>query len=192
MLRIIWGPIVYATVGTPENRELLQKQLGIPSERIFDSRDANAFCEGVMSATGGQGVDVVLNSVAGEALRRTWGLVAPFGRFVELGKRDFVLNSRLEMEGFRRNVSFSTVDLVGQITERPALGAVVWHEVMDLVRAGKLKAPSPITECGFGELESAMRSMQAGRHKGKLVAVPQTSDQVKVIIAPAIPRSTDG
>jgi NADPH:quinone reductase-like Zn-dependent oxidoreductase len=35
--------------------------------------------------TGGKGVDVVVNSLAGEALRKTWECIAEFGRFVEVG-----------------------------------------------------------------------------------------------------------
>lgn len=60
---------------------------GIPEDHIFNSRD-HSFATGVKRMTGGRGVDVVLNSLAGEALRQTWLCVAPFGRFNELGKKD--------------------------------------------------------------------------------------------------------
>ena len=41
-----------------------------------------------MRMTGGRGVDVVLKSLAGEALRQTWHCLAWMGRFIEMGKRD--------------------------------------------------------------------------------------------------------
>ena len=63
----------------------------------------------VRDATGG--VDVALNSVAGEAMRATLKLVRPFGRFVELGKRDFLENTRVGLRPFVRNISYFGVDL---------------------------------------------------------------------------------
>ena len=61
--------------------------------------------------TKGKGVDVVLNSSSGEALRKTWECISGFGRFVELAKRDFLDNARLEMKPFARNVTFTSVNI---------------------------------------------------------------------------------
>ncbi|TKW53678.1 Lovastatin diketide synthase LovF [Colletotrichum tanaceti] len=63
-----------------------------------------------------KGVDVVLNSLAGEALRLSWRCIARFGRFVELGQRDIVGNAGLVMAPFLRNVSFHSVNML----DRPA------------------------------------------------------------------------
>lgn len=52
------------------------------------------FADDVMTLTKGQGVDVVLNSLAGEAINRNFSVLRPFGRFLELGKRDFYENTR--------------------------------------------------------------------------------------------------
>ena len=64
-----------------------------------------------MRSTNGKGVDVVLNSLAGEALRQTWECIAMFGRFIEIGKKDILANSGLEMMPFLRNVTFAGVNL---------------------------------------------------------------------------------
>ena len=130
--------------------------------------------------TGGKGVDVIINSVAGDALRLTWNCIAPFGRFIELGKRDFTVNSRLEMKRFARNVTFAAVDLVGLIKDRPDWSAEGWAEVMALIRKGDLKPPTPIKTFGFSEIEQALRIMQTGKHMGKLVAMAQPNEIVKV------------
>ncbi len=61
------GAEIFATAGTPEKREYL-KGLGI--EHVMDSRSL-AFADEVLERTGGRGVDVVLNSLAGEALVRS-------------------------------------------------------------------------------------------------------------------------
>ncbi|MFO0001696.1 MAG: zinc-binding dehydrogenase, partial [bacterium] len=76
------GATPLATAGRPEKRALLRAQ-GV--EHVFDSRSAD-FVDGVRAATGGRGVDVVLNCLAGDLLRASLSLLAPRGRHVELGK----------------------------------------------------------------------------------------------------------
>ena len=104
------GAEIFVTVGTSEKKGLLMDKYKIPESNIFSSRDTK-FARGIMNITNGKGVDVIMNSLSGEALRETWTCIAPFGRFIELGKRDFTINSRLEMRHFERNVSFIGLDV---------------------------------------------------------------------------------
>ncbi|MEU4954816.1 zinc-binding dehydrogenase [Streptomyces lavendulae] len=90
------GAQVIATAGTPAKRGLLSL-LGV--KHVLNSRQLD-FAEQVKDLTGGQGVDVVLNSLAGEALVRSLGLLKPHGRFIELGKRDFLQDSPLPLGPF--------------------------------------------------------------------------------------------
>ena len=64
-----------------------------------------------MSATGGRGVDLVLNSLSGELLHMSWKCIAEFGRMVEIGKRDLLGRAKLNMDLFGSNRSFFGVDL---------------------------------------------------------------------------------
>jgi NADPH:quinone reductase-like Zn-dependent oxidoreductase len=89
-------------VGTEEKVEYLINKLGIPKNHIFNSRDAS-FLPDLMRETGGQGVDLVLNSLSGELLHASWKCVAPFGKLIELGKRDLAEFGNLEMEPFLQN-----------------------------------------------------------------------------------------
>lgn len=107
---IMKGAIPYATVGTESKKDFLVESLGMPRENIFSSRD-QSFVEGVMTATSGKGVDVVVNSLTGDLLHATWRCVAPFGRFIEVGKRDIVDAGKLDMIVFSKNVAFSAFDL---------------------------------------------------------------------------------
>ncbi|KAL4887827.1 polyketide synthase dehydratase-domain-containing protein [Aspergillus ambiguus] len=66
---------------------------------FFHSRD-DTFLPGVMSETGGWGVDIVLNSLSGELLHASWKCVAEFDKLIELGKRDLVGFGQLNMEPF--------------------------------------------------------------------------------------------
>lgn len=88
------GADIYVTVSSSAKKQFLMETYGLSEDHVFNSRDLT-FAKGVKRMTGGRGVDVVLNSLAGEALRQTWLSVAPFGRFIEVGKRDIGKSSGL-------------------------------------------------------------------------------------------------
>ena len=81
------GAEIYATVGGEDKAAFLVMEFGIPRNRIFNSRDGS-FLQGVMEATHGSGVDLVLNSLSGELLSASWKCVALDGAMVEIGKRE--------------------------------------------------------------------------------------------------------
>lgn len=83
------GARVLATAGSETKRDLL-RTLGV--EDVLDSRSLD-FVPRVRELTGDRGVDVVVNSLSGEAIAQGLDLLAPNGRFVELGKRDIFLNT---------------------------------------------------------------------------------------------------
>lgn len=104
------GAEVYVTVGNPAKKQLLMESYGIPESHIFYSRDSS-FSEGVKYRTDGRGVDVVLNSLSGDELRASWDLVAPNGRFLEIGKRDILAHESIPMFQFAKNVTFSAIGM---------------------------------------------------------------------------------
>jgi acyl transferase domain-containing protein/NADPH:quinone reductase-like Zn-dependent oxidoreductase/SAM-dependent methyltransferase len=104
------GAEIYATVGSEEKAQYLVKNCNIPRNRIFNSRD-NSFVEGVYRETNGKGVDQVLNSLSGELLHETWKCVAPYGKLIEIGKRELIGHGRLDMEPFVANRSYCCVDI---------------------------------------------------------------------------------
>ncbi|KAL8902621.1 MAG: hypothetical protein Q9207_004534, partial [Kuettlingeria erythrocarpa] len=172
------GAEIFATVGTLEKKRLLMDKCSIPEDRIVSSRDTT-FAKGIMHITKGKGVNVIMNSLSGEALRETWNCIAPVGRFIELGKRDFTVNSRLEMRRFEENVSFIGLDV--PLDSQHGEKRRIWGEIMALFVKGSIKAPWPITVFGISETEKALRSMQSGKHMGKLVLVPQPGELVNVV-----------
>ncbi|KAH7265653.1 uncharacterized protein BKA55DRAFT_590873 [Fusarium redolens] len=180
MLAKMVGAEIYATVGTADKRRFLIETYGIPDDHIFSSRDSS-FADGIRRMTNGKGVEVVLNSLAGELLRETWHCISMFGRFIEIGKRDIEINTKLEMTPFIRNVTFASVDLTVIFRHRKPLGAAALNSVMDLVRDKKVHEISPITTYPVSQIEDAFRVMQAGKHLGKLIITAGADDLVKVL-----------
>ena len=74
------GAEIYATTGNDKKVEFLTSELGVPRERIFNSRD-DSFASDIMRVTNGAGVDVVLNSLSGDLLHASWKCVAEFGTY---------------------------------------------------------------------------------------------------------------
>lgn len=172
------GAEIFATVGNPEKKQFVKETYGVPESHIFSSRDAS-FGPAIREATAGAGVDVIINSLAGDLLRESWDCIAHFGRFIEIGKRDITSNTRLEMAKFSHNASFSSVDLTVLANEKPKKMAATFSDVMKLFEADSVKPIAPVTVFGMSHVETAFRLLQSGKTTGKLVVVAKPGDQVK-------------
>ncbi|MBX3145489.1 MAG: acyltransferase domain-containing protein [Gemmatimonadales bacterium] len=181
------GAEILATAGTPEKRAWL-RSLGIA--HVFDSRDLR-WADDVLAATDGEGVDVVLNSLAGEAQERGVAVLRPYGRFVEIGKRDIYADRPLGLGAFRRNLAFFAVDLDRMLRERPDRVGAMLGEVMALVERGVL-APLPTATYPADAVHDAYRAMLPGVHRGKLVVSFETSPRTIAPAEPTAPIRGDG
>ncbi|KAI0857178.1 hypothetical protein F4860DRAFT_528288 [Xylaria cubensis] len=176
-----WKGIEFlVTAGTKEKREFLETTYGISPNRIFSSRDS-CFVDGVLDATCGKGVDVVINSLSGQLLEHSWNLLAQHGRFVEIGKRDIQLNKSLDMASFQKALSFTHVDISQLINTKGNVIQRVLQDVLHLLGSGTISNISPLTSFPISEIGRAMRMMQAGSHIGKMVLVPNGEDMVKAM-----------
>ena len=170
---------IFVTVGTPEKEALIKKQFGIRDENIFSSRTL-AFGQGIKRRTNGRGVDIVLNSLSGEAARESQNCLAHFGRFIEVGKKDLLSNARMETQYLEKNATFSAVDL-GMVAQYiPHKFAEIFEIVVDLIQKKKLQIVTPITLMPITELEAAFRLMQTGKHVGKLILKIDADSQARV------------
>ena len=163
------GAEIFATAGTPEKRDLV-RLLGVPETHILDSRSL-AFAEDIRQLTDGAGVDVVLNSLAGEAVEKNLAILRPFGRFLELGKRDFFEGTRVGLRPFRNNISYYGIDADQLMIEKPQLARRLFAQVGELFDQGVF-TPLPYRLYRHDEVVQAFRDMQQARHIGKLVVAP--------------------
>ncbi len=147
-----WGCEVFATAA-PAKHDVL-RAMGLDDDHIGSSRDAS-FADVVRAGTGGRGVDVVLNSLAGPLLEASEQVLAEGGRFVEIGRTD----SGSSEPGYR----FMDLDAIG----RDRVGEIL-AAVRDALAAG-LVPPARVTVHDVRGLGSALADMAAARHVGKLV-----------------------
>lgn len=158
------GAEIFATAGSPEKREFL-KSLGV--KYVMDSRSL-AFAEQVMDLTDGKGVDIVLNSLAGEAIPKSLSVLGAYGRFIDIGKRDIDNNSNLELRPFQKNLSFFAVDLDRLLQERPDLCGSLLRELIQDFNKGTFH-PLPHRVFPISQAVSAFRYMAQAKHIGKIV-----------------------
>ncbi|KAI8177403.1 Highly reducing polyketide synthase FUM1 [Colletotrichum sp. SAR 10_75] len=137
------GAEIFCTVGSEEKAKYLMSTFGMPRDHIFQSRDAS-FLPDILDATGGRGVDIVLNSLSGELLHASWSCVAEFGRMIEIGKRDFIGNGKLALNPFEMNRSYHGVDLGHLIELKPEKGNRLLEKIVELYQTGHVTALRPI------------------------------------------------
>jgi len=183
-----FGAEVFATAGSPEKREFLQL-LGIP--HIMDSRSL-AFADEVMDATGGTGVDVVLNSLAGQAIAKGISCLARHGRFLEIGKRDIYENNKLGLSAFRKNLSFHAIDLGNLMADKPETVKTLMAALCKQFEEGSL-GPLPHRVFAVSQVADAFRYMAQARHIGKVVIeLGETDARVAAAARTPSPLHPDG
>ncbi|XP_053376816.1 fatty acid synthase-like [Mercenaria mercenaria] len=87
-IALSYGCEVFATVGSQEKRNYLKSRFCQLTERHFFNTRDTSFEKGILNATKGKGVNIVLNSLAGEKLQASLRVLAQHGRFLEIGKFD--------------------------------------------------------------------------------------------------------
>jgi acyl transferase domain-containing protein len=157
------GAEVIATVGSKEKDEYL-RSLGV--SHVFHSRSLD-FGTGVMEATGGRGVDIVLNSLTGDFISRSFEVLAPYGRFVELGKRDIYEDRQIGLFPFRKNISFYAVDLAAALEERSDYVISLLQKILRHIDANEWN-PLPVTAFPAADQSEPFRFMAQARHIGKI------------------------
>ncbi|WP_233238555.1 type I polyketide synthase [Bordetella sp. LUAb4] len=158
------GADIYATAGSDEKRDFL-RLMGVT--HVYDSRSLS-YADEILADTGGAGVDVVLNSLAGEAINRNLHVLRPFGRFLELGKRDFHENTRIGLRPMRNNVSYFGIDADQLMSARPDLTRRLFSAMMRGFAEGLLH-PLPYTAFDANDVVDAFRYMQQAQQIGKIV-----------------------
>ena len=173
------GARIYTTAGSDAKREMLSR-LGV--EYVGDSRSVE-FADEILDVTEGYGVDVILNSLPGEAIQRGVQILAPGGRFIELGKKDVFADASLGLAALAKSASFAVVDLDLNLRLQPARYRHLLQDVLKHVSDGKLQV-LPVTEFSLDKATDAFALMASGRHTGKIVVSIPRSGSIEAVTSP--------
>ncbi|KAI0108554.1 putative polyketide synthase [Nemania sp. FL0031] len=162
------GAEIYVTVGTDDKRDFLVDTFGIPLSHIFQSRDRSCV-DDIMRETNGKGIDVILCSAQGDLMHELWRCIAPFGRFIDVGRTDVLGAGQLSLEVFKRNATFSSFDMTVVLDKKPSVIQGLMTELQSLWAGGVLGPIDMITSFEASEIAPAMVFMSKGQHIGKVV-----------------------
>ncbi len=164
---------MYATTDSPEKAAFLTETFGIAKDRIFSSTD-ESFLTNILRATDGSGVDLVMNSLAGELLHASWQCVAENGVMIELGKRDITGRGKLALDLFHDNRGFFGVDVARLCKARPLEARKLLETIVAMYEAGEIKPFQPVTTYDAGNISEAFQFMQKRSYDGKVaIRMPQ-------------------
>ena len=134
---------------------------------VLDSRTLE-FADEIMRITDGEGVDAVLNSLAGDFIPKNFSVLKTFGRYMEIGKVDVYGNSRIGLEPLRNNISFFVIDLAQHLQDKPEYVAEMFSD-LEKMFYDEIYKPLPNEVFPVTEVVEAFRYMAAGKHIGKNV-----------------------
>jgi acyl transferase domain-containing protein/thioesterase domain-containing protein/acyl carrier protein len=156
------GAEIFATAGSPRKRALL-RSMGV--QHVMDSRTLK-FADEVMALTDGRGVDIVLNSLAGDFIPKSLSVLEPDGCFLEIGRTGVWDES--QVAHLRPHAAYFAFYLGDIVDEHPDLIQEMLRQLMASVQAGSLK-PLPYRIFPLQEAISAFRYMAQAKHIGKIV-----------------------
>ncbi|MDG4838651.1 type I polyketide synthase [Micromonospora sp. WMMD967] len=154
-----FGADVFGTA-SPAKWDVLRAD-GFTDDRIASTRSLD-FEHRILGATGGRGVDVVLDSLAGEFVDASLRLLPRGGRFVEMGKTDIRRADTVAAQ--HPGVGYQAFDLIEAGGDRIR---DIWTELMALFAAGHLR-PMPLRTWDLRRAPEAFRFLSQARHIGKI------------------------
>ncbi|MEL7105703.1 MAG: SDR family NAD(P)-dependent oxidoreductase [Pseudomonadota bacterium] len=173
------GAEIYATAGTQAKRDMLLKQ---GCKAVYDSRTLD-FAEAIRRDTGGKAVDVVLNSLAGEAAVASLELLSPHGRFIEIGKRDFQTDRAMRLAPFNSGLSYTALDLDRRMAERPDQYKKMLGDLWAVLETRQVDLDEPMT-VPASEIVDGFRLLSQSQNVGKVVVTFDQDAEVPVRAQP--------
>ncbi|XP_066251922.1 fatty acid synthase-like isoform X2 [Euwallacea similis] len=169
------GCTVFTTVGTQEKHNYIKNKFPqINEKHIGNSRDLS-FEQMIMEETNGNGVDIILNSLAEEKLFASVRCLSQNGKFLEIGKFDLANDNRLDLLSFRQGGSYHGIMLDKLFTESDSVKMEFNGLVQKYIDSGAIK-PLNSTVFGTTEVEQAFRFMTTGKHMGKVLVEIRNED----------------
>lgn len=162
------GAEIFVTASKEKHAFL--KKTGI--KYIYDSRSPSFYDE-IMNDTKGQGVDVILNSLAGPLLTQSLKTLASCGRFVEIGKSDVYCNKRIGLERLADNCSYAVIDIDRLLCRNPEVISRCLKELFaqqtGFVWKKRNLIKHPYSLVNIADFSTALREMAQAKHLGKVI-----------------------
>ncbi|KAF7595543.1 hypothetical protein BBP40_005578 [Aspergillus hancockii] len=180
------GAEIYATASSQET-QILINEYNIPADHIFHS-EGTTFVRGLMRMTRGQGVDMIVNTLADEMLLASWECIAAYGHLVHIGSnRDGLSNSNPLMAQSCRQASFTHFNSYVWMRDKPNAAKQAIEGVLNLFDSEKIHIRRPLKVESVGNIEKVLASVQSGELAGKTVVEMTPQAQVPTVLKTKVP-----
>ena len=175
---------IYATAGSKHKLDYLQK-LGVPHLINYQATD---FESEIHRLTDGQGVDVVINTLSGEAIQKGMNCLSAGGRYIEIAMTALKSAKTIDLSVLSNNQSFYSVDLRKLERKNPEKFQSYRAEMIRLFENGVL-SPTVFKVFPFDQIKEAYRSLEDRRNIGKLVVrIPEVYRYQEISLPESNPR----
>ncbi len=159
------GAEIFVTAGSDEKRAYL-KSIGL--KMPMNSR-TTLFADEILERTNGEGIDVILNTLAGEAGNKGIKILKKFGRFLQIDKKDIAQNRTIELGDFNKGLTYSAIDLALLYWRQDQLKALL-NEISDHIKKNDF-GPIKHSTYKIADLGSALMYFSRAQHIGKIILV---------------------
>ncbi|RSL58093.1 hypothetical protein CEP53_006251 [Fusarium sp. AF-6] len=170
------GARTFITISSSDERLALASGLGISTDNVLDITDPQ-WTSKLLEVTAGAGVDVVFNSDSNQdTLKALCECIASGGHLIQVASTDVEDNNTEFMREIPRNVTFSSVDLLGL---KPIVMADTMRKAMELLADGKVQPPSKAGTYSVSELKNALKHLQNSDKGCRAVICAKDDDVVQ-------------
>ncbi len=167
------GATIIATAGSDEKLTHL-RTLGIRHLINYRTED---FFKRAMDITNGKGVDVVINTLSGDAVQKGLNLLAPGGRYIEIAMTGLIAAKAIDLSNLVQNQTFISIDLRRYMLTQPDKFALDLKEMVRNIEAGSIR-PIRCWEFPFTDIKTAYDLMDKRQNIGKIVINAESTDAV--------------
>ncbi|MBF0119031.1 MAG: SDR family NAD(P)-dependent oxidoreductase [Desulfobacterales bacterium] len=163
MAKII-GADIYATASSNDKLDYLKK-MGVNYLINYQKED---FSKKILEYTNGYGVDVVINTLPGDAIQKGIDILAPCGRYIEIAMTALKSSNNFDLSNMVDNQVICSVDLRRLITREPDRLREYFDIMVRHLEEGTIR-PTVLKVFPFREIKEAYKFMQDRKNIGKIV-----------------------
>ncbi|MCR8998087.1 zinc-binding dehydrogenase, partial [Brevibacillus laterosporus] len=176
-----YGAEIYATAGSEHKLEYV-RQIGVSHAINYIDSD---FEQEIYRLTDGKGVDVVINTLAGDAIQKGLGCLARGCRYIEIAMTALKSARTIDLSILNNNQSFYSIDLRKLGLEQPNVLRGYRKEMLRLIKENVIQ-PTIYKVFSFDDIKEAYQCMENRENIGKIVV--QIPERYQYKVAPAIQK----
>ncbi|GAB1213228.1 hypothetical protein ATERTT37_002377 [Aspergillus terreus] len=177
-----FGGYPYVIANTPVQADYIRCHFGLDTHHVLVGAEISK----LRDVNGDYKADVIFSSgwVAPSSAREAWRHIAPFGRFINCGRKDVLARSTLDTVPLRRGAQYLSYDLLELHNYKPQVMAQLLEDAVHLYRQGVIPVPLPLRQKNLSDLDEAIGLFSDSFEAGKTIIMHETSEKTVNLLPP--------